>query len=200
LTGRRQFQVFIDTWVGPGHDQGNGWLVHASLEYKAGTPQRPVAAVMPIFNPTSVVYGDPARSAGRTRHLAIPPSISGGRIWVLLTGHGQGNTENCAEFCRKLHTIDLDGQRVERIIWRDDCTATRTHGPQQGTWRFPRAGWCPGDMVRPWTIDVPRGALLGEGNFTWRPEPWENHQRFGYDGGSHTEPHYELSALLILYR
>ena len=95
LTGRRQFQVFIDTWVGPGHRNGDGWIVHASLEYKAGTPQRPVAAVMPIFNPTSVVYGDPAKSPSRTQHLALPPGISGGRIWVLITGHGQGNTENC---------------------------------------------------------------------------------------------------------
>jgi hypothetical protein len=42
LTGRVKARVFIDTWVGPGHAQGAGWLVdatlHAAARRAAGDP------------------------------------------------------------------------------------------------------------------------------------------------------------------
>lgn len=32
--------------------------------------------------------------------------------------------------------------------------------PQGGTWRYNRAGWAPGDVVKPWDVDV--SGLMGE--------------------------------------
>ena len=47
-----------------------------------------------------------------------------------MTGHGQGNTDNCAEFCRKDHTVFVDSTGYDREIWRDDCGETKVQ-PQQ---------------------------------------------------------------------
>ena len=41
----------------------------------------------------------------------------------------------------------------EQLVWRDDCERTRLT-TQRGNWKYPRAGWCPGDKVLPVPIDV----------------------------------------------
>ncbi len=60
LQGKANFRVFIDTWVGPGHPKGNGWLVDASIQYIPGVlDQRPVH-VLPLLSEANIVYGDPS--------------------------------------------------------------------------------------------------------------------------------------------
>ena len=211
LEGDLTMRVFIDTWVGPGHANGSGWLVDASFDFVGGTPEREPAAVIPLWAPQGVVYGDPARPAELTTTVEIPEGTTGARLVSLITGHGQGNAGNCAEFCSKFHTFTVGDQVVDSVIWRDDCETTAVPG-QQGTWTYPRAGWCPGAIVHPWVEDV--AVAPGSLEVSWAVEAYENTCRpdattctgctlgtgCEYDGGSHTEPRYELSALLVLLR
>ncbi len=39
------------------------------------------------------------------------------------------------------------------MLWKTDCYLNPNR-PQFGTWKFSRAGWAPGDVVRPWWIDL----------------------------------------------
>ena len=213
LTGRVTARVFIDTWVGPGHANGAGWLVDATLRYTGGAPPRDVLAVLPLWSPGGVVYGDPGRDPRRTATARVPAGATGGRLWTIVTGHGQGNAANCAEFCPKDHTVTVGAYTRTRRIWRDDCRTTAVPN-QPGTWTLDRAGWCPGAGVTPWIEDA--GALRGGDDVTvaWAPAGYANSCRPGvptctgctlgtgcdYDGGNHTEPHYQLSALLVVYR
>lgn len=212
LAGDVTMRVFIDTWVGPGHANGAGWLVDASFDFVGGAPTADPFRVVPLWGPGSVVYGDPARPTAREVTVDVPDGVVAAELFALVTGHGQGNAGNCAEFCSKQHTFDVGGTPITTTVWRDDCSTTATPG-QQGTWMYPRAGWCPGAMVTPWTspVDAPAAGAL---TVTYDVEAYENTCRpdatecagctlgtgCDYDGGSHTEPRFEHSALLVLYR
>ena len=142
----------------------------------------------------------------------LDPQPSRAQIISYVTGHGQGNAENCAEFCPKNHWFAVDGHKLMKQIWRDDCRTTAAPN-QAGTWQYPRAGWCPGAIVYPWNEEFLLGTTkeitidygVEEYVNTCRPDS-ENCSGcvFGsgcdYNGGDHTEPSYLVSALLILFQ
>jgi hypothetical protein len=213
LTGRVTLRVFIDTWVGPGHPNGAGWLVDTTLRFTGGAPAKEVLAVIPLWQPGGVVFGDPARDPSRSATAAIPAGATGATLWTNITGHGQGNAYNCAEFCAANHVLAVGDRTISKEIWRDDCRTTAVPD-QAGTWQYPRAGWCPGASVRPWIEDI--GAVEGGRDIIvrWTPEVYVNTCRPGagscsgctlgtsceYDGGNHTEPYYQLSGMLVVTR
>ncbi len=216
LTGDLTLRAFIDTWVGPGSSYGAGWLLTASFEMKGGIPAMLPVAAIPVWTPRAVTYGDPKKPVADSAPpatITLPPA-SAYAVRALVTGHGQGNAGNCAEFCGKTHTLTAGATPHPQKIWRTDCAKTAAPN-QQGTYQYSRAGWCPGADVLPWivdvTADVPAG---GSATFAYEPQAYENTCRpdatpcsgctlgstCDYDGGNHTEPFYQLSALLIAYR
>ena len=212
FVGERRVRAFIDTWVGPGHAQGNGWLVTASIAFEPGTPEHPTRAVIPL-GWTRVVYGDPARPVAvqlPPRTVNIPAGTRGARVWVSATGHGQGNRDNCAEFCSRVHAVRFDDARVEHELWRDDC-AQNPVNTQRGNWQPPRAGWCPGDVAPAWVADLP-APTAGTHTVSYEVQDYVNSCRPGatpcqncvfrttcdYNDSSHTEPYYRLAAYLLL--
>ena len=216
LTGHVTARVFIDTWVGPGNNpSGPGWLVDAHLNFKGGTPPHDVLAVRPLWSPGGVVYGDPGRSPKREVTFDLPKGARGAQMFTIITGHGQGNHQNCAEFCDKNHTLRVGDREFHRVIWRDDCATTAVPN-QGGNWKPSRAGWCPGAGVYPWVEDVSAGVTAGASTLTvsWTPEDFTNTCRPGanpcadcvfntscnYDTGNHTEPYYQLSGMIVITR
>ena len=211
LEGQRTVRVFIDTWVGPDSPYGDGWLVDASFDFQGGLPASDPFAVVPLWAPHGIVYGDPAQPTAQSTQADVPEGVTGMRLRALVTGHGQGNAENCAEFCSKEHTFTVGAKPITKPVWRDDCETTAAPG-QQGTWQYARAGWCPGAMVEPWIEDV--DATVGALAVGYDIEPYENTCRpdatscsgctlgtgCDYNDSSHTEPNFQQSALLILLR
>jgi len=214
LTGSRTVRVTIDTWVGPGSPNGEGWLVDVSFDHTPGTPIRKPIAVVPVFTRQDAVYGDPAQpiaSQVAPVGVAVPVGATSLALRSFVTGHGQGNAGNCAEFCAKDATLTAEGSPNVREIWRSDCTTTGAPG-QQGMWQFARAGWCTGAVVNAWTFDVP---VPGDGTLDvgYDVEGYENTCRpdapvcagcvlgtgCAYDGGNHTEPLYDVSTVMIAY-
>ena len=211
LEGPQTVRVFIDTWVYPGHANGAGWLVDAAFDFEGGVATRDPFAVVPLWSPQRVVYGDPARPIDVTATLDVPTEATGVRLRALVTGHGQGNASNCAEFCARDHTFTVGDVPITKNLWRNDCSTTAVPN-QQGTWQYARAGWCPGAMVTPWIADA--AAPVGPLTVRYNVETYENTCRpdattcagctlgtgCAYDGGNHTEPGWEQSAVLILLR
>ncbi|NUP07467.1 MAG: hypothetical protein HOW73_15565 [Polyangiaceae bacterium] len=216
LSGTVTLRGFIDTWVGPGSPYGDGWLLTASFEMTGGVPEKRPVAVIPVWNRTSVIYGDPAKAIpGQVpaAEVTLPAGASSFALRSLITGHGQGNADNCAEFCDREHTLTVGTAAHTQLVWRDDCETTAAPN-QQGTWQYPRAGWCPGADVLPWIVDV-TADISGGGSatFGYDVEAYENTCRpdsavctgctlgtsCEYDGGAHTEPNYQVSTLLIAY-
>ncbi len=216
LRGKQTLRCFISTWA-------KGWTVTATVEMKGGTPAKVPVFALPAWKLKYVVLGDPDKpieTAAPPASLTLPAGATSFALRATLTGHGQGNRDNCAEFCKQTHAFLVGGKRHESVLWRDDC-AENPISNQTGTWKYPRAGWCPGADVRPWTFDVTAdvsAAMLAGTEplaLDYRVGPtWENTCRpaskvcsgcvFGtsceYNDSSHTEPYYKLSALLIGYR
>ena len=227
--GPLKLRAFIDTWVGPGSAYGNGWALTTSIEFHGGIPARTPIAVIPLWQHSvdgSVVVGDPAKPLATSLpdvSVTLPSSTSAVAVRTLVTGHGQGNQGNCAEFCKLNHTTSVGGDAHKSTPWRSDCRTTAVAG-QQGTWTLSRAGWCPGSDVRPWTFDVAgltEAALAGREPIAVHHEvaAYENACRpiasdagtcdpstcslstgCAYDGANHTEPFLRMSSVLIAYR
>jgi hypothetical protein len=212
-----KLRAFIDTWVGPGSPYGDGWLLSAKVVMTGGVPAKVPAFVMPVWTATYVPFGDPAKPIAMSApavSLELPGGATTYELRSFVTGHGQGNAENCAEFCSKDHTLTVDGVAHTSTVWRDDCSTTGAPG-QQGTWKYARAGWCPGAEVHPWVIDATADLTdKVAADIAYDVEPFENTCRpdaatcggctlgasCDYDGGAHTEPNYQISAALIGYR
>ncbi|APR84679.1 N-glycosidase F, putative [Minicystis rosea] len=216
LTGDVTMRAFIDTWVGPGSQYGDGWLLSASFEMTGGIPEKVPVAVVPVWTQRNVVYGDPSKPLAESApaQSVTLPKGSSYALRTFVTGHGQGNANNCAEFCSRTHTITAGSTPYPQKVWRTDCATTAAPN-QEGTYKYSRAGWCPGADVRPWAIDVTADvAGSATATFAYDVEAYENTCRpdaapcssctlgatCDYDGGAHTEPNFAISSLLIAYR
>jgi hypothetical protein len=198
LTGEKKVEIFIGTWVGPGHANGSGWLADVSFEFKGGVPPRKVRKVLPLLEPMWVEYGNASKPAQRMKTLQPAIGGSSGVIRAFITGHGQGNSENCAEFCPKTHTFTLEGKEWSRRIWRDNCAGTRTDGTQMGTYTYARAGWCPGARSDAWQAEYSQKIVAGQKlALQYQPENYINGNP-GDNGSSHTVPQYYVSAAFIV--
>jgi hypothetical protein len=222
LSGAVTLRAFIDTWVPQNvTNEGYGWNVSASFTMTGGIPAQIPVAVVPIWTwtttnkePTQIVYGDPTRplSTGLPpQSVTLPTGASSYGVRTFITGHGQGNFEECAEFCSRQHTWTVGSTANTKTIWRTDCSKY----PSAGTYGNPRAGWCPGVDVDVWDFDVTsQVAASGPTTFAYSIDSYVNTCNgtpdgggacsgcgLGvscvYDGSEHTQPVYYVSALLI---
>jgi Peptide-N-glycosidase F, C terminal/Peptide-N-glycosidase F, N terminal len=220
LSGTVTLRAFIDTWVPQGDpkDNGAGWLLSATFEMTGGTPAKIPVAVVPIWTwtttgrePTSIAYGDPTRPISSSlppQSLLLPAGATSFGVRTTITGHGQGNLDDCSEFCSKKHTWTVGTVANTQSIWRTDCT----NYPSSGTYKNPRAGWCPGAAVVPWDFDVTAEVDGGAAaTFAYDVEAYVNTCNGDPDGGcvgctansctidgaDHTSPIYYVSSLLI---
>jgi Peptide-N-glycosidase F, C terminal/Peptide-N-glycosidase F, N terminal len=214
LAGDVTLRIFIDTWVGPGSGNGDGWLVDASLAFHGGIPAHEPIAVVPVWGPDQHAIGDPAAPPATSVTVDVPVAAGSARLRSFVTGHGQGNADNCAEFCSLDNKLTVDDDTRDKLIWRTDCATTAVPG-QAGTYQYSRAGWCPGAVVAPWTEDFATSLAAGAAvTVGYDLVPYENTCRpdaatctgctlgtsCDYDGGNHTAPAYYLSSVLVLYR
>jgi hypothetical protein len=164
LQGRVRFRDWIDTWVNPGHSDGEGWRVTAKLVYWPGPPGG--AHVSSIWGRRSITVGevedDVSVDAQITPvQISFPGETTRVEAHIVATGHGFGNSGNCAEFCQMNHRLLLDGDAYDSNPWRPDC-AENPVSPQAGTWEFPRNGWCPGVTSVGEIVDITDSITPGE--------------------------------------
>lgn len=126
-----------------------------------GKPQKPKTAT-PLW--TGGTF-DSMYNATRMPHVStVPTDATRVEFFAIITGHGAG-TSQCAEFCNHQHRIDANGT----IAMKDFPEAMSQEGcvsqidslmvPNQGgTWWFGRGGWCPGQQVTPWIVDLTAAA------------------------------------------
>jgi len=162
LTGTQTVESWIDTWVSPGHSDGDGWLVDASLVFLPGQPERTVETVA-VWTRQRVVVGDPMRPISDQLppvQIELPDDVVGVEARVVTTGHGFGFTDNCAEFCKLDNHVTVGTAVVVSDPWRSNCSKNPVR-PQAGTWEYRRNGWCPGAVANAKTVDVTDGVSAG---------------------------------------
>ena len=208
LHGARVFRGTIETYA-------KGWIVTARLVFVGGVPARLPIAVLPLAWGEFPI-GDPSAPTAASvpaETVQLPPDATSAAVRLFVTGHGQGNTDNCGEFCELVHHLGVDGAEAASLdVWRADCDQNPINN-QKGTWMYSRAGWCPGADVKPWRADL--GVRTGSLTLDYAIDPYVNQcsptdcllsscafalASCAYDGGTHTPPRYVLSAAVIAYR
>lgn len=190
LRGSRKMAVAIGTWV-------KGWKVDVGVDYYAGKPAQCAHRVTNLWN-GDFEYGNPAAPMAAqfpTRNVTLDPETRRVKVRAVVTGHGMSpNTDNAAEFMPAGRTVTANGHVFENLLWRTDCYLNPCR-PQGGTWKFDRAGWCPGSLVRPWDIDLGEVAKPGEAlRLDYKPQPYTN-ENAGQGRASHL-----VEVQLIEYR
>lgn len=165
LQGTKPVRSFIDTWVGPGHEQGEGWLVSARFVFAPGETSLP-AEVVNVWNRRNITVGqiDPEENVASQIDavtFSIPDDTTRVVAHLTTTGHSFGNTFNCAEFCIMHHNIIVNDTSFSVNPWRNDC-AENPVSPQAGTWEHNRNGWCPGAVAVGHKVDITDAVTPGE--------------------------------------
>ncbi|MCB0520979.1 MAG: T9SS type A sorting domain-containing protein [Lewinellaceae bacterium] len=160
LQGKIRFRVYLGTL-------GNGFLYTLDLEYKKGQPAHPYSTITQLWRET-YDFGDPSHlQPVENLDIDIPNDAKAAKMKLVSTGHGWGdnNTGNAAEFHEDTHHIWVNGvQTFEQHNWQacnpnpDGCS------PQNGTWFYARAGWCPGSIA-PW-FDYDMAPYISQGPLT----------------------------------
>ena len=143
LQGEVPMRMFIDTWGTGGYD------ITLDFEFVKGLPQYLYSGIIPLWN-GNFPFGDPANLQPMdTLRVETPAGAAALNLKVVTTGHGWGenNTFNAAEFYEASHTLWANQTSFDHTPWMkcnpnpDGCTG------QRGTWRYNRAGWCPGAIA-----------------------------------------------------
>ncbi len=193
LTGACTFESYIQVWG------ANGWMLNVSITFVEGITGFPYQKVSRLWETDNWVYGDPGLSYDLPQQT-ITTNIATQELEFRMTnsGHGQANTDNAAEFSPKTHTVVANGSNVgSHFLWKSNCNANACNG-QAGTWTYARAGWCPGQEVQPYFVNLTPQFTPGA-NITvdYVLQTYTNLLNTGYNGSSHTEPHYKIHAFLV---
>lgn len=158
LRGKTKFRVNLGT-------QGNGFLYTLALNYQAGVETNPYSTVEKLWYQT-YQFGDMA-NLQPTEDISVhfPTETTAAKIKLVSSGHGWGNnnTGNAAEFQENTHHIWVNGASTfEQHNWQNCNPNPDNCSPQNGTWYYARAGWCPGSIAQ--FFDYSMNAYTQSGN------------------------------------
>ncbi len=167
LVGQQTLTSFIDTWVGPGHSDGDGWEVTVEFVFYPG-PRGGADQVVNIWGARQIIVGETEEDANVDSQIdpvtvPVPADATQVIAHLTTTGHSFGNSGNCAEFCEMRQDVIVNGEIFSVEPWRDDCEDNPV-SPQMGTWEYDRNGWCPGAIVVGQQIDITEAIVAGEDN------------------------------------
>jgi len=175
LAGKVKFVIATES----DNYEKKGFMMSVSLDFYHGRPELEPYRVVPVW------YGR-AKYMSADNHfsdfftpqtLSIDASTEAARLFITTTGHSQ-----VGEFTSSRRTVvfaPVKGgdpaaeQRFEDTLWKTDNYLNPIR-PQSGTWKYSRAGWAPGDIVRPWWIDLTPYIIPGEtAELRYEPEPYD---------------------------
>lgn len=189
LDGDMRFKYFYGGW-------SSGWNLNVEVELIEGTPSRDCLDIERLWH-GEYKYGvasQPIRQTIQAKTVDLGSEIEGLRLRSMVTGHSFGGNENCAEFCAKTHEFVInDAERFDQELMRDDCGFNPVF-PQNGTWVYNRAGWCPGLEVDWFEYEL--SDLMDADNSMKIDHQFES---YSYNGGASYDPNYRIATYLHKY-
>ncbi|MDD4155844.1 MAG: peptide-N-glycosidase F-related protein [Candidatus Cloacimonetes bacterium] len=189
----------VDTWetVTDNPLAQKGWKVNAYIDFYSGNEKYIAFDINNIWS-GFFEYGNPNKplkdylTEYRTK---IPKNTKKAKLKVIVTGHGMSpNDDNAGEFRPSNRIITANDLSFENLLWKEDCYLNPCR-PQDGTWKFDRAGWAPGDVVKAWEIDLTELISDKELILNYFPDDYVN-----TNIGEHFAPHHWIEAQLIFYK
>lgn len=160
LQGKIRFRMSCETF-------DNGFSYELRLDYRPGVPAYAFSKIDPVWHQT-FDFGNPGNlQPVDNRTVRFFPNSLAARFKLISSGHGWGdnNTGNAAEFFNTTHHIWVDGvQTFDQHNWLTCNPNPDACSPQNGTWYFDRAGFCPG-AISPW-FDFDLSPYIAAGSAT----------------------------------
>ena len=175
LQGLVEFEYYCEQY-----QTGQGYCPTAVFEYTKGTPEYPYVDMREIWY-GSYAFGDYENLCPiPTRTLEFDPCVEKAKLQITTSGHnwsdvsnGAYNTGNAAEFYEATHNIKVNGTTAyTQHLWRSTCSPNPAGcQPQNGTWTYPRAGWCPGSMAMVWDYSLDNCLAQGHADVLYEFDP-----------------------------
>jgi hypothetical protein len=198
--GDKQILLQVDTWMQKAEDpsEQKGWSISADLDFYFGKAERTPVKIQNLWN-GNFEYGNPLDPM--TDHLpqlniSVPEDVTDARIRFMVTGHAMyPNSQNAAEFMPADRTVYVNEMEFNNTLWKTDCYLNPCR-PQDGTWKFDRAGWAPGSIVEPWIIELKEIVSTADSlTIDYLPMAYRN-----LSSGDHWKPHHWFESQIIFYR
>ena len=174
LQGLVEFEYYSEQY-----STGSGYNPTAIFEYTKGTPEYPYVDMQEIWY-GNYAFGDYSDLCPiPTRNLQFDPCVEKAKIQITTSGHnwsdtenGAYNTGNAAEFYHAHHNIKVNNAIIStQDLWETCSPNPAGCQPQNGTWTYPRAGWCPGSMSMVWNYDLDNYLANGSANVLYEFDP-----------------------------
>ncbi len=207
LSGKRRFEVRAGTTF----YKNRGYMMSVSLDFHHAVPGRQGShipyRVVPLWH-GSAKYKS---AENHFKDFFMPQTVpfheytERARIWTTTTGHSQIGEFTPSKRSIVFHPVKggkpEEAHAFENTLWKTDVYLNPNR-PQFGTWQYSRAGWAPGDVVRPWWIDLTQYFVYGkEALVEYLPTPYE----FSPEGPQPEQKEinkasHVVRSYLILYR
>ena len=197
--GSKEVSAHISTWEPKQEDpkEQKGWKVTAHLDFYRGFVEKKAFAIENLWS-GNFEYGnpeEPMKENLRDFYIKIPNDSKSAILRIVTTGHGMSpNFENAAEFRPADRWVIINNVKYHNLLWKTDNYLNPCR-PQDGTWKFDRAGWAPGDIVRAWEIDLDQYLQEEFLEISYIPDDYINHTR-----GSTWEPFHKIEAQVIFFK
>lgn len=158
-------------------DNNGQELVDIKFAFIEGTPARDIINIKQVWNSIGVVYpthweGYPLSKFDSIVHdttFAIAANEKQVKLRTTVTGHFFGQGKNCAEFCKNIHNVSVNGNTIRSWDIIQQCADNAMY-PQGGTWLLDRAGWCPGTEGKTNEFDLTQYVTNGKVTFDYDVE------------------------------
>lgn len=161
LQGLVELQFQVVTW------NGGGYLPVLTFDFQKGTPEYKYSDIVEIWGGV-YDFGDYANPQPLDPvEWIFNPFVEKSSLIMCTTGHNWSsntspnysvNTGNAAEFYEATHHVNVNGEtKFMQHLWQESGSCSPNPAgcqPQNGTWVYPRAGWCPGSIGMVWNWDL----------------------------------------------
>lgn len=170
-------------------------LLDIKFIMKKGTPARNVINISKLWD-ENANYSNVVTDKQMSEHKGFK-LFDGAESYMVQTrssGHnfnGPDGTDNCAEFCRREHSLHINSEKLFAWDGWKECGDNPVF-PQGGTWLLDRTDWCPGAGVNAYyheitnfvtpgsTIDIDYDIELPQGTTPYG-NWWFRSYMFAYD-------------------
>lgn len=149
LRGKQKMEISCETY-------GPGWLATVRFDYYRGPIEHRPVRVRNVWERVVILGQKELPIDGQLPPvpLTLSPDTKAAKLRAIVTGHGwSGNARDAGEFCPLWRKLHVGGETFFNNLWTTDNDLTPCR-PQGGTWKFDRAGWGPGKLVEPWTVEL----------------------------------------------
>jgi hypothetical protein len=199
LEGKKTIYTQVSTWepLMENPSEQLGWNINAKLDFYYGKEKLKPFAIQNLWT-GNLEYGDP-NNPMKTHlpnfNITIPKGAKSAKLRVTTTGHGMHpNSQNAGEFYPAERWLHINGDVYYNKLWNEDCYLNPCR-PQGGTWKFDRAGWAPGSVVKAWEINLDKYINDKSIEFEYQPDDYIN---YGKEEADWNAFHY-FSSEVIFY-